>query len=51
MPEVTKKVAKSLELLKSFQHFADKGIYEMRDLDEAIHLLQEALDKLCEEAK
>lgn len=42
MPEVTKKVAQAIELLK-----VDQNV----DIQAAIDLLQEALDKLCEEAK
>jgi len=44
MPEVTKKVAQAIELLKK-EHLS------VADINDTIDLLQSALDKLCEEAK
>ena len=53
MPEVTKKVAQSIEILKSLSeaHKMTMDLGALKDIKGVIDLLQAALDKLCEETK
>lgn len=51
MPEVTKKVAKALELLGDYVDMGADALINLEKMESALKLLQEALDKLCEEAK
>jgi len=51
MNEVTTKVAKSLELLNDYVEMETDAVINLENMESAIKMLQEALDKLCEETK